>query len=454
MSVLSRLTSVPHWARRPVLPAILLAVAVAVSVAKGQPPPADRASGVSVPVRAAVDPPPGLGRLLLVSDGALTTLDVDTGVARPVRLPRNELALRAWHLRDVDVVLTVHRARASAGKAGQVGRSGTAGKEGKAGQAGRAGTPGTGTAAVTPGASATPSAVPSAPATDALPPVFDPPLGTAPPAPALPDGGDHHVARRSTAAAATASRPATSAYALTRRGAAVRLGAASAVVPAPDGRAVWLLRDDVARLVRVDGHDTGRWVRVPPNFWLVGATREGPVATVGGARPMTVLLPATGALPHWLANAEALDVADGLVLLREDHRLGTLRIATGERRWMPPLSAIQITGPGTLSPGSGSFAVQARVNDHARLVVGPVGARSGGQLQVVALEGGRALDHPPAPVWTEDDRVLAVRPDGRTVLFRQGDALGSVLGAQFQADGLATVRPADATVAPGSRRPR
>jgi hypothetical protein len=223
----------------------------------------------------------------------------------------------------------------------------------------------------------------------------------------------------------------------------VRLGAATAVVPAADGDHVWLLQGDRATLVGLDGRVTGTWVREPPGYRLVGAMPAGPVATVGGSHPLTALLPADGGLPHWLVNAEALDVANGVLLVHSEHRIGSVRLATGVVHWLPGLSAVLITGPGTLSPGSGSFAVQARVNDHARLVVGRMDAGSTDDLRVVALEGGDALDDPPAPVWTEDGRVLAVRPDGRMVVYRPGDARASVLSARYTASGVAAVGPAD-----------
>ncbi|HEX5494761.1 MAG TPA: hypothetical protein VFX70_09340 [Mycobacteriales bacterium] len=376
------LSGVPGWMRRPVLPAVLLAGAVAVSVATGQPAPADRASGVSVPVSAAIDVPAGLGNLLLVSAGTLVRFDVETGTITPVPMPPGQLALQAWPLRDADVVLT---------------------------------------ASPPPGAVGGPAAVPV-------------PAGTAPPGPDLTDG---------TAASGADAAPPTPtwAYAIPRHGAPVRLGAAAAVVPAVDGTRVWLLHGDTATLVGLDGRATASWVRVPPGYRLIGATRLGPIATVGGADPLTVLLPADGGLPRWVANAEALDVADGVLLVHSEHRIGSVPLATGVPHWLPGLSAVSITGPGTLSPGAGSFAVQARVNEHARLVVGRMDATSTGDLRVVALEGGAALDRPPAPVWTEDGRVLAVRPDGRMVVYRPGDPRASVLSPQYHASGVAAVAP-------------
>lgn len=431
------LSGVPRWVRWPVLPAALLAAAVAVSVSIGQPPPADYASGVSVPISAAIDAPADLGSLLFVSAGALDRYDVRTGAVVPVDLPHGQLALRAWPMPGTDVVLTEQAPAPVIGQPVGPGQPATPGPNGTA-------TPGPtpGSTPGTPGTQGT-SGAGGAPTSPVVP------LGTAPPAPALPRpgtagaGGTGHTATGSATASTARAVPRTSVYAIRRGGATVRLGAATAAVPAADGTHVWLLRGDVARLVGLDGRVTPTWVRVPPGYHLVGATADGPLATIGGAQPLTVLLPADGGLPRWLASAEALDVARGVLLVHDDHRVGSLRLDTGVLHWLPGLSAVRITGPGTLSDSAGSFAVQARVNDHARLVVGSMKAAATGDLHVVALEGGDALDHPPGPVWTADGRVLGVRPDGRMVIYRPGDVSASVLSAQYQADGIAAVTPAN-----------
>ena len=373
---------------------------------------------------AAVDVPSGLGTLLLVSAGRLVRYDVRTGVTQPIPMPVGQLAVRAWPLPGADVVLTWPApARPITDTPSLPTQSSPA-------------TP------VGPGSGGDPSR--STPSTS-NPSV---PLGTAAPGPVLPRPGSTAHPRgggtgSESGSGALATSPATSVYAIPHRGEPIRLGAATAVVPSTDGDHVWLLHDDVARLVGLDGRATPTWVRVPPGYRLVGLTPRGPIVTVGGADPLTALLPANGGLPQWLADAEALDVANGMLLVHDDHRVGSLRLSTGAVHWLPRLSAVEITGPGALSPGSGSFAVQARVNEHARLVVGQIDAVSGGELRVVALEGGSALDHPSVPVWTEDGRVLVVRPDGRIVVYRPGDLTASVLGARYQASSVTAVGPDD-----------
>lgn len=385
------LPAVPTWARRPALPAVLLAAAVAVSVAVGQPAPADRASGLSVPLSTTVEAPADLGTLLLVSTGRLTRHNLRTGTTEPVRLPAGQLAVRVWAMRGADVVLT--------------------------------------------------RPAPARPITDTpSPPEAVPPR----PVPLTPGGLTQHGpggAGPQYGGGGLAPSPGW-AYAVPHRGDPVRLGPATEVVPSLDGGGVWLSHGGVARLVNLDGSAVPARVSVPFGYRLVGAARPGLVATVGGVDPHTVVLPVDGAPPRWLADAEALDVVDGVLLVHDQHRVGWVSLSTGARHWLPRLSAVEVTGPGTLAPGAESFAVRARVNQHARLVVGQVDAGSVGQLRVVALEGGDASDHPTAPVWTRDGSVLAIRPDQRMVVYRPGDARASVLGARYTASGVAAVGPA------------
>src|SRR5829696_1105156 len=98
-----RRSRLARWVRRPALAVALLGIAVAVSVAEGQPPPAARDSGVSVdadrPYRWAV------GTLLVVTDGELVRVDTVRRRARPVPLPAGVTALRAWSQGRAIVVL-------------------------------------------------------------------------------------------------------------------------------------------------------------------------------------------------------------------------------------------------------------------------------------------------------------------------------------------------------------
>src|SRR5512133_1272850 len=92
-----------HWVRRPALAVALLAVAVAVSVVEGQPPPAARDSGVSVDANRPY--PYAVGTLLVVADGRLVRFDTDRRRTRAVPLPAGVTPLRAWSQPAGDVVL-------------------------------------------------------------------------------------------------------------------------------------------------------------------------------------------------------------------------------------------------------------------------------------------------------------------------------------------------------------
>jgi hypothetical protein len=77
--------------------------------------------------------------------------------------------------------------------------------------------------------------------------------------------------------------------------------------------------------------------------------------------------------------------------------------------------------------GGLAFAAVGTVGDHQRLVVGPIAPRSGSELQVVGLDGGKPLPFPPPARWTGDGSVLAVRPDGKVVFYQPGHRSASVL---------------------------
>ena len=92
-----------RWVRRPSTAIALLAVAVVVGVVQGQPPPAARDSGRSVP--AVQSYPRSVGDLLVVVDGRLLRFDTLTKKATRLPLPRGFAALRAWDQEGRYVVL-------------------------------------------------------------------------------------------------------------------------------------------------------------------------------------------------------------------------------------------------------------------------------------------------------------------------------------------------------------
>ncbi|HSV66784.1 MAG TPA: hypothetical protein VLJ59_12855 [Mycobacteriales bacterium] len=215
-------------------------------------------------------------------------------------------------------------------------------------------------------------------------------------------------------------------YVVPRDGGLVRLGEARAIVPDANNLTVWLFAGGRVRQYRLDGAPTGAVIAVPRGYQPVGAVRGQVIASSAGEQAMTLVLPGAGRR-RLLSRGQALDVASGVVLLRIDQRLAVLNLRTGELRMMPSLSAVQVTGPGTLAEDGAAFAVLGRVNDHARLIVGPIAPDSEAELQVVALDGGRPLPYPPAARWTDSGSVLAVRPDGQVVYFTPGERSGAVL---------------------------
>ena len=149
--------------------------------------------------------------------------------------------------------------------------------------------------------------------------------------------------------------------------------------------------------------------------------------------PLTTLLVQANGLTRFLAEAEALAaVGDVALVRRADLRLGVVSLA-GARpiRWLPTLSAVDATGPAALDADGSTFAVLARVNDHARLMVGPVTADTEADINVVALEGGAPPANPPPPAFTASGRVLAPRPDGRIVYYYAGERAGLLLGTDL-----------------------
>jgi hypothetical protein len=393
---------------RPALAIGLLGAAVAVSVAHGQPSPVDRPSGVSVAVSSVAEAPPQVGDVLLVSGEEAVRFGTTSRRAARLPLPHGVRALQVWSAGGWAVVL---------------GR------------------------------------LPVFPA--AKLPVWDRP------------GEYRPVAERTAGYLVRAGRPA------------VQLGLADRIAPAAGGRAVWLAAGSLAVRVGLPRGERQLAVRLPPAARLVADTPAGLVATTGStaaatgalqppgapstppptpaangpravgpggsggsgggagttpvrsppdpgssAVPVTTLLVQANGLTRFLAEAEALAAAGDVVLVRRaDLRLGVASLdGTRPVRWLPQLSAVEPTGPAALDAGGSTFAVLARVNDHARLMVGPTSADSEADINVVALEGGIPDPSPAPPAFTVSGRALAARPDGKVVYYYAGERAGLLLG--------------------------
>jgi hypothetical protein len=390
-------------ARKPSTAVALLGIAVVVGVVQGQPPPAARDSGRSVPAEQSYTF--SVGPLLVVVDGKL--LRFDTLAKRTVRvpLPRGLTALRAWNQQGHDVVL------------GRLGNGRTVAY---------VLTPGRAPLALGPAELVVPSADQRAvwivsrkvatrtPLTGGarravrLPPrsrlVADTPsglivsTGTVPDPPLQPGRAATPTPTVTpTTPGPTGTVPATAGG--TPRSTASRGTPAPTTSPAPT---------------------------TPPY------TTASPVPSTGpDGVPLTTLVVGPDGRTRFLAAAEALAAVGNVVLLRDDERrLGVISPRPGVRqpRLLPSLSAIQVIGPGTLDARGDTFAVLGRTNDHAWLMVGPVGARTNGELNVVALDGGPPAPGAAPPAFTASGRVLAVRPDGRIVYYAPGERDGFTVG--------------------------
>jgi hypothetical protein len=400
------------WVRRPALAVALLAVAVAVSVAHGQPPPADRASGVSVPVRTDTPVPPQVGSVVLVAGSGVVRFDTDTRLEVPLPLPPRVAALQVWTVGGVDVALGRLPYRSAAKR-----------------------------------------------------PVED----------------------RSAEWAATEPQPRTAAWIVRARRPPVPLGLTDTVAPSVDGRAVWLANAGVATRIALRHDQPKVTVRIPRLARLVADTPSGLIVTTGtvlgrdqphptatptstppptgsgqpGTPPpstqanqpgrtltgtasasptppavplATLLVRATGPA-RMLAEAQALAAYGDEVLVRgADERLGVVLLhgpLSRLPRWLPNLSAVEVTGPASIDYDGATFAVLARVNEHVRLMVGPMNATTEAEINVVALEGGPPAPDATAPAFTVSGRVLAIRPDGKVVYYLPGNRTGVLLGADL-----------------------
>ena len=392
-----------HWARRPALAVGLLGVAVAVSVVEGQPPPAARDSGVSVP--AAQPYTDAVGTLLVVDDGALVRFDTRSRLARPVPLPTGLVALRAWAQAGRDVVL----GRLPSGRTAAYALA----EDGAATSLGPAEVivPSTDRTAVWLVSRRVATRVPlgagarrSVPLPRASRLVGDTPAGLIVSTGTVPD------ARRPGRRPAQTPTPATPG------------------LPAPTPPAATLPpRPEPTTLSASPSTIPPALVPTTPPY-----TTASPVPSTGPSGvPLTTLVVSNRGAVRYVARAEALATAGDVVLLRDgERRLGVLSARIGPRslRWLPKLNAVEVTGPGSLDATGRTFAVLARVNDYARLMVGPTAARTEAAINVVPLDGGPPRPGAAPPTFTVAGRVLAARPDGRVLYYTPGGRAAFYLG--------------------------
>jgi len=402
----------------PVAAVMLLGVAVVVGVVQGQPPPAVRDSGRSVPVREGGDSVPAessyprsIGTLLVVVDGTVVRFDTLSRRARPVPLPRGLTALRAWTQGEHDVVL------------GRVGSGRTVvyvltrGRPPRALGPAEVAVPSADRGAVWVVSRRVATRVPLAGGASRrvpLPPssrlVAETPAGLVVstgtvPDPVLPAG-------RQKPDTATPVTPVP-----TRSGSGPpKAGALTGAVSATAGGTPRTTRSSPPAAVRT-----------APLY-----TTASPVPSTGpNAVPLTTLVVALDGRTRYLVDAEALAAVGDLVLVRDDERrLGVISPLRGGSplRLLPKLNAIEAIGPGTLDARGETFAVLGRTHDYAWLMVGPTSARTNGAINVVALDGGAPVAAPAAPAFTASGRVLTVRPDGRIVYYTPGERAGFTVG--------------------------
>ena len=395
-----------RWVRRPSTAIALLAVAVAVGVVQGQPPPAARDSGRSVP--AVQSYPRSVGDLLVVVDGRLLRFDTLTKKATRLPLPRGFTALRAWDQegryvvlgrllptnRTVAYVLGGNRKPVALGPAELAVPS----ADGKA------------VWVVSRGVATRIPLVGGAHRSTRLPPktrlVADTPYGlivsagTVPDPPLTPD----RVKTPTPQPTPTATTPAP-----------------TGTVPAGAGRTPRTTRSPVTATPTPT---------TPPYTTASSVPSTGPNGV-----PLTTLVVGYDGRTRFLAAAEAVAAAGETVLLRDEvRRLGVISPRPGasdEPRLLPSLAAIQVVGPGTLDARGHTFAVLGRTNDYAWMLVGPTSATTNGAINVVALEGGPPVLTGAPPSFTASGRVLAVRPDGRIVYYTPGDTDGFTVAGEL-----------------------
>jgi hypothetical protein len=389
-------------ARRPSTAVALLGVAVVVGVVQGQPPPASRDSGRSVPAEQSYTG--SVGPLLVVVDGGLVRFDTQAKRMVRVPLPKGLTALRAWNQQGHDVVLGRLRTNRTVAYVltGSKVRS------------------------LGPAEVAVPSADLQAVWVVSKGIATRVPLGAGP---------------RSTLRLPPRSRL----VADTRQGLIVSTGTVpdpqlapgretptpTPTTPGPTGT-VPATAGGTPRSTASPGRAAP--VRspspTPPPY-----TTASPVPSTGpNGVPLTTLVVSHEGRTRFLVAAEALAAVGDVVLVRDDERrLGVISPRPGlpKLRLLPTLSAIQVIGPGVLSARGDTFAVLGRTNDHAWLEVGPITATTNGDLNVVALDGGAPVPGAAAPTFTVSGRVLVVRPDGRIVYYAPGERDGFTVGDEL-----------------------
>ena len=393
-------------ARRPSTAVALLGIAVVVGVVQGQPPPASRDSGRSVPAEQSYSG--SVGPLLVVVDGAVVRFDTLSKRTTRVPLPRGVSALRAWNQAGHDVVLGRLRTNRTAAYVLTAGRA----------------------RALGPAELMIPSADQQAVWVVSMGGATRIPLGTGP--------------RRT-----LRLPPKSRLVADTRQGLVVSTGTVPDPVLAPG-------RDTPTPTLTPTPSTPGPTGTVPataggtprltaspgspapthsPSPTTPPYTTASPVPSTGPTGvPLTTLVVGYDGRTRFLVAAEALAAVGDVVLLRDDERrLAVISPRPGVRkpRLLPSLAAIQVIGPGTLDFRGTTFAVLGRTNDHAWLMVGPTSAETNGDLNVVALDGGAPVPGAAAPAFTVSGRVLAVRPDGRIVYYTPGERDGFTTGDQL-----------------------
>jgi hypothetical protein len=403
---------VARWLRRPSTAVAFLGVAVVVGVVQGQPPPAVRDSGRSVPVRepgptdgtAPAEPaaPTAVGTLLAVVDGGVVRFDTATGTATPVRLPRGFTALRAFDRAGSTVVL------------------------------GRAGSPRTVAYVLRAG-----KARPLGPAEVAVPSA---------------DGTAVWVVSRRVARKVPLAGGPTRAVRLPPYSRLVGETPAGLIVSTgtvPDPKLPEDRGAPVTPSPTTSGPGPTGTVPATPGGTPTGSrspspapvttappyTTASPVPSAGPAGvPLTTLVVRLDGRTRYLAGMEALAATGDVVLLRDQVR----RLAVGsplpgapEPRFLPKLQAVEAIGPGVLDATGATFAVLGRTNDYPWLMVGPTSARTNGEINVVALDGGAPVEGAAPPAFTASGQVLTVRPDGRVVYYRPGERDGFTIAAEL-----------------------
>jgi hypothetical protein len=399
----SRLT---RWTRRPSTAVALLGIAVVVGVVQGQPPPASRDSGRSVP--AVQSYPRGVGELLAVVDGSLVRFDTLTKRTTRVPLPRGFIALRAWNQQGRYVVL---------GRLAPTDRTVAYALGGRravllgAAQVAVPSADGRSVWIVAHGVATRVPLAGGARRSTRLPPksrlVADTPYGLIVSTGTVPDPP---------LAPGRVETPSPSPHTPT-----ATTPAPTGTVPAGAGRTPQTTRSPVPATT----------VPTTPAY----TTASSVPSTGPNGVPLTTLVVGYDGRTRFLAAAEAVAAVGETVLLRDEvRRLGVISPRPGawdEPRLLPSLAALQVVGPGTLDDRGHTFAVLGRTNDYAWMLVGPTSATTNGAINVVALEGGPPVLTGPPPTFTASGRVLTVRPDGRIVYYTPGETDGFTVAGEL-----------------------